>query len=241
MSVPPRPVVCLLRTLEADDPYERALTEAGFTVVAQPVLQFTAVNQQALLVKLKRPDDYAGLLVTSPRAVQILAVCLDPEIGRAWKTKPAFVVGPRTAALLRDLGFRPQGEAAGDARTLAPLLTSQLWENPLLFPCGNRRRDVLPEALRAARVPFEECIVYETHLRRSLDLSTFAAADWLVFFSPSGVEAMQQAQGIDHAAVRHAALGPTTAEALEVAGWTVDAVADAPTPEALARALRQTI
>jgi uroporphyrinogen-III synthase len=88
-------------------------------------------------------------------------------------------------------------------------------------------------------VPFEECVVYETLARDAIDVPDDGRPLWLAFFSPSGREAVAKS-GIDPQAphVRLAAIGPTTAGALEEAGWPVDAVADAPTPEALAEAIR---
>jgi uroporphyrinogen-III synthase len=110
-------------------------------------------------------------------------------------------------------------------------------EKPLLFLSGHRRRDVLPERLMGAGVPFEELVVYETHPVDSLDMSRHPAPDWLVAFSPSGLDAVRDANDLDREQVRIAAIGPTTAEAWRAAGWTVAAVAAAPTPMAVADAL----
>jgi uroporphyrinogen-III synthase len=80
--------------------------------------------------------------------------------------------------------------------------------------------------------------VYDARPIGTLDFSPHPAPDWVVFFSPSGVKAAQNARGIEWDRVRKAAIGPTTAEALAEAGWTAAAVARAPEPVALAGALR---
>jgi uroporphyrinogen-III synthase len=60
--------------------------------------------------------------------------------------------------------------------------------------------------------------------------------DWLVFFSPSGVEAVRK-NGVDAGGYRLAAIGDTTAAAIDDAGYTAAAVADAPEPEAVVAAI----
>ncbi len=241
MSRASKPLVCLLRALETDDLYARALGEAGYEVLAQPVLEFTLVNQEALHEKLHRPEDYDGLIVTSPRAVEALAGFIEESspTTASWQKKAAFAVGPKTASALRTLGFEPQGEAAGSAHKLANVVIRHPFEKPLLFVCGNRHRHELPNLLRRAQVAFEVCIVYETRSRTDMASLTKTTPDWLVFFSPSGVEAVDRVLGMNRATIRCAAIGPTTAAALEAAGWTVDAVAATPTPDALVAAVQE--
>ncbi len=236
-EVPPeRPLVCLLRDPAVPDPFVQALEAAGWRAACLPVLRFDFVNRAALRAALRQPDAYGGLVLTSPRAAEALARA--GRLPASWTTRPAFAVGPRTADAARALGLRTEGEEAGAADALAERITRQAFEAPLLFLCGDRRRDDLPQRLRAAGTPFYELCVYRTHLRRDLDFGALGALAWVVFFSPSGVEAARQAAGPALEAARKAAIGPTTAEALQAAGWTAAAVAAAPTPEALAAALR---
>ena len=235
------PLVYLFRTPTKPDPYEAALTEAGFRCRSVPVLGFAFVGQEALRAALAHPDRYAGLVLTSPRAAEALAEGLSwlPSRTSAWVPKPAFAVGPRTSEALRGLGFRPRGEEAGGAEALADVLGQNVAEldGPLLFLCGDRRRETLPERLSRMGIAFEERVVYRTLIRTSPDLPG-EAPDWIVFFSPSGVEAVSRTSTyLGRPSVRAAAIGPATAEALRRAGRVADVVARAPTPEALAEAL----
>jgi uroporphyrinogen-III synthase len=233
-----RPVVYLLREAGPGDAYVQALEERGFQVVTIPVLAFTFVHEDVLRERLQAADAYGGLVLTSPRAVEALRRARDDGATLApWRETPAFAVGPRTASEAAALGLTPVGQDSGSADALADVIVRHEPAKPLLFLAGNRRRDVLPEALAAAGVPFEELVVYETHAAGPLDLSGRPAPDWLVLFSPSGLEAVQQTPDLVLDAVRWAALGPTTAAALAAAGWPADAVAGAPTPEALTAAL----
>ena len=231
--------VLLLRSGSGPDRYEEAFAAAGYETTTVPVLAFTFVHQDALRRRLERPHSYGGLVLTSPRAVEALADVLQwlPSETAAWHTRPAFAVGPATAAELRAIGFEPEGEDSGSAALLADHVADRSLAAPLLFLCGSRRRDALPDGLGAAGIRFDELCVYETHLRDPLDLTAVPAPRWAVFFSPSGVEAAQSATGIDWAGVRKAAIGETTAGALAAQGWRPDAVAAEPSPEAIVAAV----
>ncbi len=236
------PEVILLRSAdeEAPDRYVAAFDEGGWQAICKPVLTFEFPRQEQLRDRLDRPEHYAGVIATSPRAATALArVFSNHEVlARAWEGGLAYVVGPKTAELLRSLGLRPRGAKTGSAEALAGQIIDDVPEAPLLFLSGNRRRETLPTALRTAEVPFEELVVYETHTRSDLDLLPKAeGTPWLVFFSPSGLDAVNQTESADVQNYRLAAIGPTTAEALEAEGHVVEAVAEEPSPEGLVAAL----
>lgn len=228
--------VFLLRSGSEPDPYVDAFAEAGMEATCVPVLAFTFPHQEALRERLQRPAAYDGLICTSPRAVRALREAFaEPVVDAgAWQAKTAYAVGPRTAEGLRDLGFEPVGEESGSAAALASVIANK----KLLFLCGNRRRDTLPDALNEAGIPFEELVVYETHTRTDITLPEGRKGDWLAFFSPSGIEAIRAASGVDPSLYRKAAIGPTTAAALEKQGWPAEAVAASPTPAALVQAIQ---
>ncbi len=234
--------VCLFREPEDPDPYEAAFRTAGFGVFSIPVLTFRFIGQEGLIAKLERPNSYGGLILTSPRAVQALAEALKWLPGEVvlWHTKPVFAVGKRTASELRAIGFRPEGEESGSGALLARYIVRREVDRPLLFLCGNLRRDEIPSALKEAGVPFEELQVYETLQAETIDLSSHPKPDWVVFFSPSGVEAVSRAADLDWINVRLAAIGETTAEAIHQRGFDVEAVAAEPTPESLLEAILAT-
>ena len=181
-----RPLVFLLRDAREPDRYVAALDAAGFDARCAPVLRFEHVGRDVLAETMGRLDAFAGLILTSPRAADALHG-LDLS---GWQEKPTFVVGPATAEAARALGLRTEGEEAGQADELAARIAARRFEAPLLFLCGDRRRDVLPDWLRAAGIAVEERVVYRTHPDASaLRRHTCRPPDWIVFFSPSGVEA----------------------------------------------------
>jgi uroporphyrinogen-III synthase len=228
----------LLRTPRTPDPYRKVLEEGGYRVDVVPVLRFEFVRGPALREVLERVDTFGGLIVTSPRAVEALGrheVLIGP-----WTSRTLYAVGPETARRARELGFSPQGEEAGSADELADMIIDDPPLKPLLFLSGNRRRDTLPDRLHAAELSFEELVVYETYVRDALvwPYDEHCRPNWIVFFSPSGIDAAEGNPLFAGSDIRTAAIGSTTAAALRDRGWSVHAVAEHPTPDALYKALR---
>ena len=206
------------------------------------MLTFAFPHQSVLLNRLERRDQYAAIIATSPRVASALERLFAEreDLARKWRGAPAYAVGPKTAQRLRDVGLEPRGQDTGDADALASRIVEDAPGSPL-FLSGNRRRDTLPNQLRAADVPFEELVVYETRLRRDLTLPPSrrpSGLTWLAFFSPSGLEAVEQSDSFDLSGYRLAAIGSTTGGALEEAGHSVAAVAEEPSPEGLVSAIQ---
>lgn len=238
MSGSPADVI-LLRAGNEPDRYVQTFAEAGLRARCEPVLRFAFPHDVELRDRLRRRRRYAGIIVTSPRAARALRRVFD-ELGTLhsqWDGAPAYVVGPKTGERLRDLGFEVSGEETGNAAALVDLITKQELSRPLLFLSGNRRRDELPDGLRAEGVDFEEQVVYETHFRSDLTLPPATPARWIVFFSPSGLDAVRRAEAGPLTGHRCAAIGPTTAEALREQGLQVDVVAETPSPKGLVAAI----
>jgi uroporphyrinogen-III synthase len=226
------PLVVLLRASEGSDPYALALARAGFETAFRPVLRYTFINGEALVRRLEHPDLYESLVLTSPRAVAAIAARGGP---RSWTGSTVYAVGPATAAAASDLGLSVRGQEAHDGASLADVILQDERQGPVLFLCGNRRRDVLPRALRKAGVDVEELVVYRTDIappERPPD-----DAKWAVFFSPSGVEAALASPDFPWNSLRTAAIGPATAEALHLSNHPPSAVASEPSPEGLVAAL----
>ncbi|NXL89150.1 HEM4 synthase, partial [Alectura lathami] len=170
-----------------------------------------------------------------------------------WNAKPAYVVGKATASLVEEIGLSPQGEKTGNAEKLAEYICSREKPNSssLLFPCGALKREVLPTVLKEKGVPLEGLVVYQTaqhaDLRQSLSryFSQQGVPAGIVFFSPSGVkfclQHIQKLSGDGISRVKFAAIGPTTAEAMEAAGIPVSCTAESPTPRDLAAGIQRAL
>lgn len=84
-------------------------------------------------------------------------------------------------------------------------------EKKVIFICGDKRRDELPQRLKNNGISVKEVIVYETnYLNKSVNLQEI---DGLAFMSPSAVFSMNENGGFNN--LPCFAIGPTTAQALE--------------------------
>ncbi|XP_073408876.1 uroporphyrinogen-III synthase isoform X2 [Dendrobates tinctorius] len=243
---------------EASDPYVQELSSHGYQTTLIPVLSFTFVSLEHLSDKLTHPENYAGLIFTSPRAVEAVKLCLENSkdawehsLREKWNCKSIYVVGKATAALVDDLGLSSEGEASGNAEKLADLICSKqvAYSAPILFPCGSLKREVLPKKLQEENVPLESITVYQTaqhpDIRSSLTdyFTKEGIPGSIVFFSPSGVKfclkLVQQLSNDRVNQIKFAAIGPTTSEAMVAGGLAVSCTARNPTPQDLADGLKR--
>ncbi|XP_049320694.1 uroporphyrinogen-III synthase isoform X3 [Astyanax mexicanus] len=140
------------------DPYIKELALYGHSATLIPVLSFKFVSLNVLSDKLFQPEKHGGLIFTSPRAVEAVKMCLESSSRRSewdavkdqWNRKSVYVVGKATASLVEDLGLTSCGENSGTADVLSRLIIEREGPEiqPLLFPCGSLKREVLPTALR---------------------------------------------------------------------------------------------
>ncbi|CAI5725634.1 unnamed protein product [Hyaloperonospora brassicae] len=249
-----------------DDKYRRALerragsspSHQSVRVYFTEVLTFAYVNTPQLVDVLTHVERYSGLLVTSPRSALAVATAvngLDAEHQRlvltALQSVPVFSVGAATSRALLPLGVVCKGDAAGSADALAASLhrdgglPATCTERPMVFLCGDKRRNVLPDSFRSRGLPLEELIVYETCAVSNVALPVECQVpQWIVFFSPSGVDVAKDRLPLPWQSIRKAAIGTTTAAALHEHAvatgqpcWEADVTALKPTPEALASAI----
>ena len=193
---------------------KQALVNANFNVIE---VDFIHTKSQAF--KLNEIND--NLIFTSQNAVQ--SFLLDPK-SEDLKTKNVFCVGLKTKILLSESGFNVIAYT-GYAADLAEIITLIYANESYTFFSGNLRRETLPEALKEAKVKFNEIQVYETTLTpQKIETSV----DAIMFFSPSGIESYLKENKIKNETCF--CIGTTTSSALE--GITKNIViADQPTIE----------
>lgn len=236
--------------------YRSAFSGTEYSPVFVEPLQFEEVNGESLAAALSAP--YAGLVVTSVRAVDAVARRWDPALFVQWSARRVYAVGEASAARCQAaLGLTARGHATGNAENLARLI---LQENPsgskFLFPCGNLRSETLPAALDASGMSVDALTVYETvenvNLKSNLmELSTRGAVEGtgaatlpcaLVFFSPSGCEYIHrelQTFSNELAQLPHFAIGNSTAHKIETLGLEIAGVAAKPRPDSLIHSIHK--
>ncbi|OQV25901.1 putative Uroporphyrinogen-III synthase [Hypsibius exemplaris] len=167
-----------------------------------------------------------------------------------WNAKPVYVIGEGTSVLAREIGLTSVcGDTTGCEANLSEFIRDrkELYEKKLLLPCGDLRLETLRLSLSEQQIPVEFVEVYETSAHPKLvatvheKLALEGFPDVVVFFSPSGVQFMDEILRAESFAFRQAkyvAIGSTTAEALKSAGYPVSAVANKPTPDGVAQAVK---
>jgi uroporphyrinogen-III synthase len=190
---------------------------------------------------------YAAVAFTSPRSAHAFAERVA-ALGVAGAMTGTWAAGAGTAQALGDaLGevHRPderevgkRGAAAALASALVEALLAAGASGPVLFPCGDIRRDELPSRLRDDGIAVEEVVCYrsvlagESEARRAIQ-----RVQIVVVASPSVADLLARAcpPGTRPALL---AVGPTTAAAARSSGWLPAGVAKRPTTEALVAGVR---
>jgi uroporphyrinogen-III synthase len=186
---------------------------------------------------------YAAVAFTSPRAARAFAERVT-ELGGARAAPPVWAAGAGTAQALGDvLGpvRRPEERAVGElgaAAALASALLAAGSGGPVLFPCGDIRRDELPARLRDGGITVDEVVCYRSVLAGEGEARGAAQrAQIVIVASPSVADLLARAcpPGVRPALL---AAGPTTAAGAREAGWPPAGVAVRPTTDALVTGVR---
>ena len=226
----------------------KALRAIPVTVEEIPLMTFAPpLDWSPVDVALADLGRFDAVAFTSPRSAGAFAG-RAAQLGVAGLPSTAiWAAGAGTAlALGTALGpvRRPDERAVGEqgaATALALALLAAGARGPVLFPCGDLRRDELPARLRDGGVPVEEVVCYRSVLASESEARRAAERGQLVVVgSPSVAELLARAcpTGARPALL---AAGPTTAAAARASGWEPAGVAARPTTEALAAAARALI
>ncbi|CAI5726581.1 unnamed protein product [Peronospora destructor] len=234
---------------------ESAHSRRGMEIHFADVLTFEYVNTVQLLDVLTHLDTYSGILLTSPRSaiavvnvVKGLDIEMREDVLEKLRSVSVFSVGTATSRELLPLGVVCKGDDAGSADMLSEYLHKDgnlpvdCKDKPMMFLCGDKRRDVLPDSFQSRGLPLEELVVYQTCPVQNVEFP-LKVPDWIVFFSPSGLNAVKDLH-LPWESIRKAAIGKTSAAALHEHAvttgqtfWEADVIAPKPKPESLADAI----
>lgn len=218
------------------------------TVEDHPLLSFSPPADWAPLDSaLNRWDSYSAIAFTSPRAAEAVVQRLN-ALGVAHQVGGLHPVlwagGAATATALGSaLGsVRTPVESEAGGRGAAGALARAMLEagvvSPVLFPCGEIRREELPERLRSGGVAVEEVICYRSVLASETAAHTAASRATVLVVSSPRVATLLAGVCRSQARPDLVAVGPTTAASARDAGWSPAAVAPMPSVEAVSRAVR---
>jgi len=234
-----------------EDPYPAVLSQLGRTETL-PVLKFRFFNLEKLTECLNHPEQYQGIIFTSPRAVDAVAKCSTWN-SAAWAKLPCYTVGGATGRVASDMGFQCCGEDTGNGEKLANFIVENVKNSasrsskPLLFVSGVLKRDDLPNILTANEIPFQTLDCYETLPNSEVDdvISSYVTRNGLpthiVFFSPSSYkfsfDSWKRILSSHFSDVVFVAIGATTLKSFS-SEIQQPLCAQKPTPESLLEVLK---
>ncbi|RZC42704.1 uroporphyrinogen-III synthase, partial [Asbolus verrucosus] len=226
------------------DKYEDLLRSNSFEVIQVKTLSFQYKNIDILRQKLLNPENFSGIVLSSPRCVNATHQALNKEkLRELWNAKANFTVGETThEEALEKLGIECKGKETGNAKNLAQLIIkdSPNYSKPFLFPHGNLKTDTLKLELGKENLEVEGVLVYDTLPNPDIENDLSKATneftkipEFVVFFSPSGfrnsIPYLRKIQDFD--LMKIVAIGPVTELALQEEKLRVYSVAKSPTPE----------
>lgn len=208
-----------------------AVKEQAFIDIAPAVTEATARRIAEILTQ-------GGVMVfTSPNAVKAAAAAVPFSF---WNnTRPYFsdmapdrymycLAGATRQAVEEHMSNILVAGTAANSKELAEKIIADNTAGPVVFFCGNIRRNELPELLQQHNIQVEEHVVYHTTETPAVLKETF---DGILFLSPSSVRSFFSANNLPKHTVCFA-IGSTTAAALEEV--TDNRVITSPSPSASA-------
>ncbi len=226
-----------------------ALQAIPVAVEEHPLMSFAPpLDWRPVDSALDRLGRYDAVAFTSPRSARAF-VDRVMAAGKQGELEPPggpgmWAGGAGTAAALGDLSVplhMPEGRLTGSlgaAGALARAMLEAGIRGPVLFPCGEIRRDELQARLRDDGIEVEEVVCYRSVLAGEVEARRVAQRGQVVVVaSPSVADLLARAcpSGARPALL---AVGPTTAAAARASGWPPAGVAARPTAEALAAGVR---
>ena len=231
--------ILITRPRDQAQEWAEGLEALGAEVLAFPTIAISPPEDVGPMDEaIVRLSGYAWLLFTSRNAVTTFYERLkDSKIPSALQIG---AVGAQTAKMLQERGLPPHLVAEpATAQGLAELLLAResLAGKRILFPRGDRARDVLPSLLREAGAIVDDPIAYRT-VPAGGELS-LERIDWIVLSSPSTWHELLSLLGpmASLSGIRLAAIGPTTAEAIRQSGHEPACIANPPGLKGLLSAL----
>jgi uroporphyrinogen-III synthase len=221
------------------------LRELSIELEVRPLLSFEPpADWGPLDAAIARRGNYAAVALTSPRAAEAMAERIEASRTSWEKTGPeVWVSGPATAEGLRgkagpvrkpDAPARPHASAAA---ALARTMVDARVGSPVLFPCGDRRRDELPVMLRSHGIQVDEVVCYRSVLATPQEARAAAAAGNLLIVASPSVATLLAETCPAASRPRLVAIGTATAEAALAGGWSPAAIAAQPSAPAVAAAV----
>ncbi|WP_266367551.1 uroporphyrinogen-III synthase [Tellurirhabdus rosea] len=234
--------ILVTQSRPADDksnPYFELASRYNIKIEFRPFIQIQGVSYKDFRRQKINILDHTAVIFTSRNAVDhFFRICQEAKIEVPADMK-YFCVTEQTANYLQKYIVIRKRKIFTGTKTAADLfdLIRKHKTEKFLFPCSNIRGTDIPEFMDTSGLHLTEAIMYETVPTDLTDLA-ISNFDLIAFFSPSGVNALKHNfPEFRQNGIRMAAFGPTTAKAVNEAGFILDIEAPLPNAPSMAGAL----
>lgn len=184
----------------------------GVDIMEKELIKIVPLNTKEIIDKIRNLySSEATVAFTSKNAVTIVADAVKDGNPSLPDWKIYCLEGLTREEVIKHFSKDLIAGTARNARSLATEIQKNATGRKIIFFCGNKRRDELPDILKDNGIQVEELIVYETEFSPVKIVDDFAA---VVFFSPSAVESFFSVNGLDEKVVCFS-VGRTTTEAIK--------------------------
>lgn len=159
-----KPLIVITRTRPDADALASKLDALGYDSLIEPMLDVSATHAPTT----HDPLCVEGLVVTSAQALRHLNT-LVREI--AFRHKPLYAVGPKTAALAIEMGWQNVHDGGGDVRALGSFLNTRKEigsSSRLLHVCGRDIAKDTKASLESVNCKIWDWVVYESDAVQAL-------------------------------------------------------------------------
>ncbi len=182
------------------------LEQHGFEAEVIPFIRtYPSVSEESRQRIEKLEEQKATVVFTSVHGVAAVAEHIDRKVN--WQI--ACIASATLDAVIKHFDQSNVIATAPYATQLAKELINHT-AGPVVFFCGNKRLDTIPQQLQSAGITVEEIVVYHTEL---IPQQVKEDADGIMFFSGSAVESFFMKNVLGKNTVCFA-IGTTTADAL---------------------------
>lgn len=223
--------VLILSTRKLSDELMTYVTDAGFEVDELDFITTQCINNEAIVSEIHAAMKRSQVAIfTSKVAVEAVAM-VKANIKPGWKI---YCIRNATREIAEHhFGADSIIQTANNSIALAHLLVKEEKGQELIFFCGDRRRDELPDVLRFHDIPMKEIVVYKTVQRTHFITKPYAG---ILFYSPSAVQSFFTNNTLPETAILFAIGSTTAAEIMQYSSNQI-IISDASTKEHLIKTM----
>jgi uroporphyrinogen-III synthase len=200
----------LLITKRISPSHLNNLISAGITVIGKEFISITPVRSESKKDEVRKIcSRRATTAFTSKNAVRAVSmIASEYQIRPEWKI--FSIDGVTLQEVKKYFGASVIAGTAPNSSTLATILLEKSIDREIVFFCGDKRRDEMPDLLRHHGVKVIDMVVYETKPTPEV---IHEAVDAVTFFSPSAVDSFFSVNTLEEKVVCFS-IGETTTGAL---------------------------